>query len=69
MTPDSLIAIIILLIGGYWVQLIYRLHKAEAEISEMRRDFSKAMLDMANAAVIAANAVAAAATVLRNKKG
>lgn len=68
MTPDSLIAIIVLLIGGYWVQLIYRLHKAEAEIKEMRTDFSKAMLDMANAAVVAANAVAAAAVALRRGK-
>ena len=72
MTPDALhstlIAIIILLVGGYWVQLIYRLHKAEQRIDEMQRDFSKALLDAANAAVAAANAIAAAAGALRNKR-
>lgn len=68
MTPDPLITIIVLLIGGYWVQLIYRLHKAEQKIDEMQRDFSKALLDAANAAVLASNAIAAAAMSLRKQK-
>jgi len=49
------------------VQLIYRLHKAEQRIEDMQRDFSKALLDAANAAVLAANAIAAAASVLRKR--
>ena len=58
MSNDALTAIIILLIGGYWVQLIYRLHKAEARIDEMQRDFSKSLIDAANAIAAAASAVA-----------
>ena len=65
MTPDALIAIIILLVGGYWVQLIYRLHKAESEIAEIRKEFTKAFLDASTAALAASNALVAAAQAIR----
>lgn len=65
MTNEALWTTVIVLVGGYWVQLIYRLHKAEAEIAELRRDLSRATTQVA---VATANALAAAAQALAAKK-
>ena len=60
MTNDSLVAIIVLLIGSHYASLIYRLHKAEQELAEMRKEFAAGAIAVANAAVIAAQSAAAA---------
>lgn len=65
MSNESLSAIIVLLIGGYWVQLMYRLHKAEQEIAELRRELATSTTAVA---VAAANALSAAASALKGQK-
>lgn len=61
MTQESLVGIIVLLFGSHWASVVYRLHKAENELLEMRKDFSIATIAVANAAVVAAQATASAA--------
>lgn len=62
----TLIAIIILLLGAHYGSLIYRLHMAERELDEMRKDFAKTAIAAANAAVVAAQAIASAANAAVN---
>lgn len=64
MTSDTQTTIIILLVGGYWVQLIYRLHKAENEIADLRKELGASTTAVA---VAAANALSAAAAALKGK--
>lgn len=62
MTNEALVAIIILLVGSHYASLVYRLHKAEADLAEMRKDFAHAAIAAANTA---AQATVAAAAALR----
>lgn len=64
MSNESLTGIIVLLIGGYWVQLMYRLHKAEEEIASLRKELAQSTTAVA---VAAANALSAAASALERK--
>lgn len=64
MTNESLIAIIVLLVGAHYGTLVYRLHKAEAELADIRKEFAISAIAVANAAVIAAQS---AATALKGK--
>lgn len=64
MSNDTLTGIIVILIGGYWVQLMYRLHKAEEEISLLRKELAASTTAVA---VAAANALSAAAAALVKK--
>lgn len=66
MTYEALVAVIILLIGGHYGSLIYRLHVAEKELSDIRKDFAASAIAAANAAVVAAQAVASAANAAVN---
>lgn len=67
MSYEALIALIVVLVGSHYASLIYRLHKAEGDLAEMRRDFTTAAINAANAAVVAAQAVAAAAAAIAAK--
>lgn len=62
MTNDALVSIIVLLVGSHYASLIYRLHKAETELAEIRKEFAVAAIAAANAA---AQAAVAAASALR----
>lgn len=62
MSYEALVAVIVLLIGAHYSSLIYRLHKAEGELADMRKEFANSAIQVANASVIAAQAIAAAAT-------
>lgn len=66
MSNETLVAIIVLLVGAHYGSLIYRLHMAERELADMRKDFSAAAIAAANAAVVAAQAVASAANAAVN---
>lgn len=67
MSNESLITIIILLVGSHYGSMIYRLHKTEQELDDIRKEFAASAIAAANAAVIAAQAVAAAAqAIVRN---
>lgn len=61
MSNEALIATIFLLVGSHYATLIYRLHKAELELSEMRKEFATAAIAAANAVAQAATAAAQAA--------
>lgn len=60
MTTEALYGVIVILVGGYWVQLMYRLHKAEEEISQLRKEFATSTTAVAVAAANALNAAAQA---------
>jgi len=60
-TTEALVAVIVLLVGSHYASLIYRLHKAEEDLKDMRKELSQASI---SAAVAAANAIA---TTLKNK--
>lgn len=60
MTNESLIAIIVLLIGSHYASLIYRLHRVEQKYESLQKEVVDRALAVANAAVIAAQSAAAA---------
>ena len=62
MTTETLTAIIILLVGAHWASVVYRLHKAENELSEIRKEFAAAAIAAAHAVAKAAQAAAQVAT-------
>lgn len=70
MSNEALVAIIILLVGAHYANMVYRLHKMEEKLEEMRKDFTASILTSAGAAVSAAQAVAVAAqTLVKNGGG
>lgn len=60
MSTEVLIGIIIMLIGAHYGTLVYRLHRAEDELAEIRKDFAAAAIAAANAVAQAATAATAA---------
>ena len=58
MSTESLWAIIILLVGAHYANMVYRLHKAEDELAAIRKDFATAAIAAAQAIAQAAQATA-----------
>jgi len=57
---EALWAIVVLLIGAHYANMVYRLHKIEEDMAQMRKDFSLAAIGAATASANAANAAIAA---------
>jgi len=59
MSNETLISIIILLVGAHYVSLVYEIRKVKSDVDSLRADVAAAALAAANAATAAASLLAA----------